>query len=334
MVIEESKDLSLLALDELIDNLKVHEVVMEKDFEIYKGKKERVKSIALKAKKKSIDDETLTSGNDDEEYDMVVRNFKKFFRRKGKFVRQSRKKKKSFRQRDDNKGKSDRKCFRCGDPNHLIGESPKPLQNKDQKAFVGDVDIGCKSCQQIRFENTRLKENQVKFVKFDKSANPLREMLNVQKSPSCKIGLGFDKSNVSTSETKPMSFVGSTVELAEDQSTLKADGSTIPGSVDSSTSQKVAEHVFSPHMSSQSDFVSVIKKLIRNSIEYSKRPTLKPSLKNGLDYFKTESGSKTPPPRRNNYSQQRHNTPQPRRNSSETTYQSHYPMSWNNNQNQ
>ncbi|GJR51143.1 hypothetical protein Tco_1401664 [Tanacetum coccineum] len=49
--IEESKDLSSLALDELIGNLKVHEVVMEKDSKIYKGKKERVKSIALKAKK-------------------------------------------------------------------------------------------------------------------------------------------------------------------------------------------------------------------------------------------------------------------------------------------
>ncbi|GKC25312.1 hypothetical protein Tco_1027462 [Tanacetum coccineum] len=51
--IEESKDLSSLAIDELIGNLKVHEVVMEKDSEIYKGKKERVKSIALKAKKES-----------------------------------------------------------------------------------------------------------------------------------------------------------------------------------------------------------------------------------------------------------------------------------------
>ncbi|GJR40196.1 hypothetical protein Tco_1215880, partial [Tanacetum coccineum] len=46
-------------------------------------KKERVKSIALKAKKESSDDETLTSGSDDEEYAMAVRNFKKFFRRKG-----------------------------------------------------------------------------------------------------------------------------------------------------------------------------------------------------------------------------------------------------------
>ncbi|GKB62797.1 hypothetical protein Tco_0918983 [Tanacetum coccineum] len=48
--IEESKDLSSLALDELIDNLKVHEVIMKKGSGIHKGKKERVKSIALKRK--------------------------------------------------------------------------------------------------------------------------------------------------------------------------------------------------------------------------------------------------------------------------------------------
>nr|GEW15186.1 zf-CCHC domain-containing protein/UBN2 domain-containing protein [Tanacetum cinerariifolium] len=74
--IKESKDISSLALDELIGNLKVHEVVMEKESEIYRGKKERVKSIALKAKKESSDDETLISGSDEEEYAMAVRNFK------------------------------------------------------------------------------------------------------------------------------------------------------------------------------------------------------------------------------------------------------------------
>ncbi|GKD68025.1 hypothetical protein Tco_1322115 [Tanacetum coccineum] len=105
--IEELKDFSSLALDELIGNLKVYEVVMEKVSEIYKGKKERVKSIVLKAKKESSDDETPSFGSDDEEYAMAVRNFKKFFRRKGKFVRQPREEKKSFRQRDDKKGKSD-----------------------------------------------------------------------------------------------------------------------------------------------------------------------------------------------------------------------------------
>ncbi|GJV61667.1 retrovirus-related pol polyprotein from transposon TNT 1-94 [Tanacetum coccineum] len=135
--IEQLKDLSSLALGELIGSIKVHEVVMEKDFKIYRGQKERVKSITLKTKKESSDDETSTSESDDEEYAMAVRNFKRFFRRKGKFVRQPREEKKLFRQRDEKKGKSDHKCFRCGDLNHLIGDCPKPSRNKDQKVFIG-----------------------------------------------------------------------------------------------------------------------------------------------------------------------------------------------------
>nr|GEV17614.1 retrotransposon protein [Tanacetum cinerariifolium] len=71
--IKESKDLSSLTLDELIDNLKVHEVVMKKNSKIYRGKKERVMSIVLKAKKESIDNKTLTSRSDDEEYAMTGR---------------------------------------------------------------------------------------------------------------------------------------------------------------------------------------------------------------------------------------------------------------------
>nr|GEY32384.1 hypothetical protein [Tanacetum cinerariifolium] len=107
-------------------------------------------------------------------------------------------------------------------------------------------------------------------------------MLNVQKSPSCKIGLGFDSSKASTNETKSINFVGLSVETA-------CDGSTIPGSVDPLSSQKVEERVFSPPMSSRSDFVIVRKKLIHNKIEESKRPSLKPSLKNDSGYVKTES---------------------------------------------
>ncbi|GJV73800.1 retrovirus-related pol polyprotein from transposon TNT 1-94 [Tanacetum coccineum] len=39
--------------------------------------------------------------------------------------------------REEQNGKGDRKCFRCGDPNHLIGECPKPPKDKNQRAFVG-----------------------------------------------------------------------------------------------------------------------------------------------------------------------------------------------------
>ncbi|GJZ02097.1 hypothetical protein Tco_0520058 [Tanacetum coccineum] len=88
--IEESKDLASLSLDELIGNLKVHEMIIKKDSEIVKAKVER-KYLALKAKKESSDEECSTFGSEDEE---------------------------------------------CGDPNHLIGECPKPPKDKNQRAFV------------------------------------------------------------------------------------------------------------------------------------------------------------------------------------------------------
>ncbi|GJT75785.1 retrovirus-related pol polyprotein from transposon TNT 1-94 [Tanacetum coccineum] len=135
--IEEFERLTSLSLDELIGNLKVHEMIIKKDSKIVKAKVER-KSIALKAKKESSDEECSTSGSEDEEYAMAVRDFKKFFKRRGRFVRQPRNDKKTFqRSRDDKNGKGDRKCFRCGDPNHLIRECPKPPKDKNQRAFVG-----------------------------------------------------------------------------------------------------------------------------------------------------------------------------------------------------
>ncbi|GJW87102.1 retrovirus-related pol polyprotein from transposon TNT 1-94 [Tanacetum coccineum] len=69
---------------------------------------------------------------------MAVRDFKKFFKRRSRFVRQPRNDKKTFqRSRDDKNDKSDRKCFRCGDLNHLIRECPRPLKDKNQRAFIG-----------------------------------------------------------------------------------------------------------------------------------------------------------------------------------------------------
>ncbi|GKC52842.1 hypothetical protein Tco_1075587, partial [Tanacetum coccineum] len=219
----------------------------------------------------------------------------------------------------------------CGDPNHLIGDCPKPSRNKDQKAFIGgswsdsendaedktndetclmtqslnevtlnsscysdnassldtdsmqieyyslceislkiinackilktkrdllekeilelnekikklerikEIEIACKSCEELKSENAKLKETQVKFVKFDKITNSLREMLNNQKSPSCKTSLEFDDSKASTSRTKNMSFVGSSVEKATDGSTIKVHGSTLPGSVSRTYGEK------------------------------------------------------------------------------------------------
>ncbi|GJX92514.1 hypothetical protein Tco_0345840 [Tanacetum coccineum] len=92
------------------DSVMVYEEVIKKDSETVKSKREQSRSIALKAKKESSDDDSSTSDSEDEEYAMAVRDFKKFFKRRGRF---------------------------CRDPNHLIGECPKLSRYQNQKAFVG-----------------------------------------------------------------------------------------------------------------------------------------------------------------------------------------------------
>nr|GEY09414.1 serine/threonine protein kinase SRPK1 [Tanacetum cinerariifolium] len=135
--IEESKDLTSLSLDKLIENLKVHEMIIKKDYKIVKEKVERRGRFVRQPQndKKEVDS---TFGSKGKEYVMAVRDFNKFFKRRGRFVRQPRNDQKKFqRSRDDKNGKSDRKCFRYGDPNHLIGECPKLPKDKNQRAFVG-----------------------------------------------------------------------------------------------------------------------------------------------------------------------------------------------------
>ncbi|GJV07990.1 hypothetical protein Tco_1345646 [Tanacetum coccineum] len=86
-------------------------LTIKKDSKIVKGKGER-RSLALKAKKESSDEEISTSESEDEEYAMAVRDFKMFFKRRGRFIRQPRNDKNTFqRSQDDKNGKSDRKLL-------------------------------------------------------------------------------------------------------------------------------------------------------------------------------------------------------------------------------
>nr|GEV20470.1 retrovirus-related Pol polyprotein from transposon TNT 1-94 [Tanacetum cinerariifolium] len=127
-------------------------MIIKKDFKIVKGKGER-KYLTLKAKKESSDEECSTFGSEDEEYAMAVRDFKKFFKRRGRFVRQHWNEKKTFqRSRDEKNGKINRKYFRCGDPNHLIRECSKPPKDKNQRAFIGVTwsDIGEEDDEKVK----------------------------------------------------------------------------------------------------------------------------------------------------------------------------------------
>ncbi|GJX41441.1 zf-CCHC domain-containing protein [Tanacetum coccineum] len=144
MAIEESKDLSTLLLDELIGNLKVYEVVLEKDSKASKNKKEKYKSLALKAKKVSSSEEASCSDSNVEEHAMA--NFR--------------------RAKEEKKGKEEQMCFKCGDPNHFISDCPKHSFN-DQKAFVG----GCYSKSE---EDDDSKKDKICLMAHDKNEVQLK----------------------------------------------------------------------------------------------------------------------------------------------------------------
>ncbi|GJT23241.1 copia protein [Tanacetum coccineum] len=133
--IEESKDLSKLSLDELVGNLKVYEVVLEKDLEIAKRTERKGTSHShLKQDNSLSDDDASSSNSNDEEYD-GRKGFKKFFRRRGTFVRQpyDDTKRTSTKIKEDKKGRS--KCFKCVIQltSLVIAQNTLP---GDQKAFV------------------------------------------------------------------------------------------------------------------------------------------------------------------------------------------------------
>ncbi|GKC24634.1 hypothetical protein Tco_1026784 [Tanacetum coccineum] len=134
--IKESKDLTSLSLDDLIRNLKVYEVIIKKDSEMVKGKRQQNRSLALKAKKESSDEDSSTSDSEDEEYAMAVRDFKKFFKRRGKFVRQPHDERKvSQRNKDDKNGKGEKNVLNV----EIQITSSKSVQNYQEVTitFVG-----------------------------------------------------------------------------------------------------------------------------------------------------------------------------------------------------
>ncbi|GJW91633.1 hypothetical protein Tco_0169186 [Tanacetum coccineum] len=63
----------------------VYEEVIKKDSKTVKSKREQSSSIALKAKKEVSDEDSSSSDSEDEEYAMAMKEFKKFFKRRGRF---------------------------------------------------------------------------------------------------------------------------------------------------------------------------------------------------------------------------------------------------------
>nr|GEV91653.1 hypothetical protein [Tanacetum cinerariifolium] len=152
--IEEAKYLATLPLDELIGNLKVYEIVLDNDGVASKTIQEKVKSLSLKAKvtrDQTSDDSDSQDGNDEEldeeeaeAFNLLVRNFRKFFRKGNQFGRGNRfgnggnrlgkGRGNNFGNKGGESSKPKGACYNCSIEGHFASECRKPKENK---AFMG-----------------------------------------------------------------------------------------------------------------------------------------------------------------------------------------------------
>ncbi|GJU47382.1 hypothetical protein Tco_1204648 [Tanacetum coccineum] len=293
--IEESKDLTSLSLDELIGNLKVHEMIIKKDSEIVKAKVER-KSLALKAKKESSDEEVSTSGIEDEENPWRLKIITK-----NKRLKATR--------------------------NNLENE----LRELKDKLSIFEknkgVDLECAVCHVLKIENEKLKDESTRLNKFEKSTHCLNEMLRNQKPSDDKLGLGFNSFEASSSRTKEIKFVKTQKKASSDGGPLNRDGPiNMGGPLNVQAAPKVNKGpppetpISEKSVSFQKSIlgprpkhiiVNKVKVLVANDNEV--KQFYKPLSKPGVGFSKQNFRSKTPPPRRVNNNYSRPKTPQPRR---------------------
>ncbi|GKA57020.1 retrovirus-related pol polyprotein from transposon TNT 1-94 [Tanacetum coccineum] len=231
MAIDESKDLSTLPLDELIGNLKVYEVVLEKDLETSRNKKEKYKSLTLKARKVLSEEEATSSDSNDEEYAMAVRDFKKFFRRRGKFVRQPHDDKRNFRKaKEDKKEKDDRRCFNeddskkeeiclmALDDNEVLSDTPYYSSSSlDNESWQNEYDKLCKISLRIINKNKQLKakneelkreacELETRVEQLERNKEISRECIFLGYSPNSKAYVILNRETMRVKESLNMKF--------------------------------------------------------------------------------------------------------------------------------
>nr|GEU80176.1 reverse transcriptase domain-containing protein [Tanacetum cinerariifolium] len=140
-------------------------------------KREQNRSLALKAKNESSNKDSSTSYSEDEEYAMAVRDFKKFFKRRGRFVRQLHDERKSSQRiKDDKNDKSERKCFKCV---QII--SSKNAQNY-QETIIKEPTSEDHGVIATNKEKTRLRMKNVLWLK-----HPMRNLFPPLDNPELTI---------------------------------------------------------------------------------------------------------------------------------------------------
>ncbi|GJS52934.1 copia protein [Tanacetum coccineum] len=276
---------------------------MKKDSEIVKAKVKR-KSLALKSKKESSDEECSTFGSEDEEYVMAVRDFKKFFKRSGRFVMT-----RTVKVIENALDAAIQIILLKNVQNHQKTRTKKRLSKVLEVIAVKN--------------NEKLKEEALKLTKFEKSTHCLNEMLSNQKPSGDKLGLGFNSFEASSSETKEIKFVKAQKKASSDGGPINMGGPQnvqaapkaimgpppvgTPGSEKSVSFQK---SILGP----RPKHIIVINIKVPVASDNEVKQFYKPLSKPGVGFSKSNFRSKTPPPRRVNNYHFRAKTPQQKRN--------------------
>ncbi|GJT57074.1 hypothetical protein Tco_0992128 [Tanacetum coccineum] len=174
-----------------------YEVVLEKDSKVSKNNKEKYKSLALKAKKVSSDEEALSSDSEDEEYAMVVRDFK------------------NDEDEDLNK---DEICLMAHDSNEVINKNKHLKTGKNAAIKVTEdlahpdpyerdlasLDEGIQATIAVGTNLKPVLQNRTNFVQITKKTSPSTTVGNTKQTSALKLGQGLVKSKIQTRPKMPL----------------------------------------------------------------------------------------------------------------------------------
>nr|GEU58298.1 retrovirus-related Pol polyprotein from transposon TNT 1-94 [Tanacetum cinerariifolium] len=284
--IEESKDLTSLALDELIRNLKVHKMIIKYGDPNYLIG-ECPKPSKDKNQRAFVRGSWSDSGEEDDEK-IITKN------KRLKAIRNSLEKELD-----------------------ILKEKVSTLEKNKE------VDPECVKCHMLKIETEKLKEEALKITKFEKSTHCLNEMLSNQKPSGDKLGLGFNSFEASSIGTKEIKFAKVQKKASSDRGPINMG---VPLSMQAAPKAIMGPPLvvtpgYEKSVSFQKSILSPRRKHIKvnnvkvpvasdNEVKQFYKPLSRPEVRFSNPNFRL----KTPPPRRvlNNYS--RPKTPQPKRN--------------------
>ncbi|GJZ21041.1 hypothetical protein Tco_0558080 [Tanacetum coccineum] len=227
--IEEAKDLATLPLDELIENLKVYEMVLDNDGVGSMTTKEKVKSLALKAKvtREQTSDDSDSQGESDTDIDeeeeakafnLLARNFRK----EGHFASECRKPKenKAFVRgawsdsEDGNEHQNDATCLMAIDSHEVVS-----------KPSSSNIDL---NIIDLRKENKELLKFNKDFTKtFEKLLKVKRVLVDKNSKLSSKINDLEIKVKKLVNDKEVVEPCQKFVELTQEVDSLKSNVSKL-----------------------------------------------------------------------------------------------------------